>query len=486
MNRPTGNRILLFADHKWRDLPGLVTLKVELETNHGIDVAIAPYTAWWLALLRFRPNVVVLGHHPYGNRNPAIVRAAKEHGAAVAVIPVEGRPNTLEGIEWAAGRDIDVSGVDLWFTWSEVMRDTTLRVSPLSAEQVVVGGVLRFDFYRSPLSDLLPSRSDVASRYGLSPDRPILTWATNFTHAKFADKVEEARQSYSESGTLRFYKDRELDDSIARDHRAQQYALASIRKLLDAVPNLQVLLKPHPSEDVQPYQDFVRDVASESPGRVGLALDCYIWDVLRASDLHVHRLCTTGVEAWVANVPTIDLHSDDYYPWTLRTRSPIQEAAAVDDVVEDFDGLAERVRYYLSGGHPTPEQTRARSEYIRRWFYEIDGRSAQRHAEPLARFLASHHTTPFRPQSRGELRANILINTRRALGLEYADSLRFWHQRPTSNVDMLGQRDRTVSQADVHSWSAKVRGGLATAATRAGDDLQRTNMEPWPSPRVPR
>jgi surface carbohydrate biosynthesis protein len=460
-------RVVLLADHKWRDLPGLATIKVWLEERFRIQTIIASVGSWRSALVTFQPHLIALTHMS-GVRNQLIARRAKEMGAAIAVIPTEGRPNTKELMEWATGRFSDVSQVDLWFVWSATMKDFMVESEVLSRDRIVVGGVPRFDFYVPPLRSLLMSREQFVEEYGLMPGKPVVSWATNFTLSRFAKRDQDL--------LLIGFKDLAMDrldtfqnpQEVAKhDFAAQQKTLLAMHLAAGEFPDVNFVIKPHPAEDVAVYVNFITKCRSQSITNISLVTERYIWDVLNAADVHIHRLCTTGIEAWFLGLNTINFHVNEYGGWSLNEEEPAAQAVAGEDVVLDQDRLMERLRHYLSGGRLPREKKEARERYIRSWLYRVDGESSKRHAQAICEFLQVRCTLPPISLSQIGIYGLSKMLARRSLGLPFDATLRLWQRKKAGiTVDRIGQRDRIVEQSDVVIWSNRVRSVLGDKLVR--------------------
>src|SRR5207253_5058181 len=75
--------------------------------------------------------------------------------------------------------------VDLWFTWSDTVRDFMLQRSNIPPDRVVAAGAHRLDIYSPPLNASIMPRVQFLSKYGLNPERPTISLATNFTCTKY-------------------------------------------------------------------------------------------------------------------------------------------------------------------------------------------------------------------------------------------------------------------------------------------------------------
>jgi surface carbohydrate biosynthesis protein len=389
-----------------------------------------------------------------GSRNRAIAEAAHRVGTKVVVLQTEGRPNNVEIMDYAVGRDVDSTTVDLWFTWSDTVRKFLLERSSIPAERVVAAGPPRFDIYREPLHALVRPREELLRKYGLDPARPTITVATNFTCTKYHQTNRNfLRADWKDLGLSVQPSFSEPDAFAAADFEARERTLSVIRGVLANRQSVQVLMKPHPTEEHERYREFVRGCEREFGRRIAFIGLEYIWDVLNAADIHVHRMCTTGVEAWFLNVPSVDLHVMDYHAWSLKLPGAATEAVAGHDLVHDLNGLLTLIDYYLAGGQPSPEQLQARATYIEKWLLAVDGRRTEAHANALASLLQGATR-----KSDGSLADRVKVTARSAMRKM---GLRTWEAEA---VDRLGQVDCRISDDDAAIWLNRIRNILEPLA----------------------
>jgi len=459
--------VAIVVDQKWRDLPAAAALAVWLEERHGLTSALLPYGRWRETVVSRRPRALIVTHMN-GSRNATIADVARRMGARVVVIQTEGRPNNVEIMEYAVGRNLNAAAVDLWFTWSETVRDYMLQRSTMPADRVVAAGAHRFDIYSPPLKRLIVPRAQFLNKYGLDPSRPTVTMATNFTCTKYSrTNADFLRSDWKDLGLSSQPSFSQPDAFAAADVEARERTLDVARGLLARRPNVQLLIKPHPTEEHDRYREFAAE-CNERGSRVAFIGLEYIWDVLNASNVHLHRMCTTGVEAWFLDVPSVDLHVMDYHGWSLNLPGAAREAAAGCDLVRDLDGVLASVDHYLAGGRPPADQLASRSAYIKKWLLDLDGRRTEAHAREIARLLAS---TPRDPKHRPTVVDRVRVSARKALRKL---GRRTWDSEP---VDHLGQVDCRISEDDAARWLARVRSVLAPhIASRATDSLDDSSL----------
>jgi surface carbohydrate biosynthesis protein len=464
--------IVLVVDHKWRDLPGMAALAVTLEDSHGLTTGLVPYSQWQQSLIEDRPQVLAVSIL-YGRRGREIVRAAREMGVKIVVLMTEGRPNNIHSMTYSVGRGSGIGDADMVFAWSATLRDFMLQERVLTEDRVKVVGAHRFDIYRPTLDRLIVPRKVFAEKYGLDPQRPIVSWATNFTIADFHLQNQDFLvRDWKNLGVSSFSPYTRPLESARNDWEARSQSLAIMRELLRARPQIQLMVKPHPAEHHDAYKEFVLTCRRELGNRVVFIGAEYIWDVLKAADVHVHRLCTTGVEAWFLDVPSIDLHVKDYDPWSISLPGACAEAVPGCDLVQRLDSLVERVDYYLAGGRPTAEQYEARERYITRWLYKVDGLRCQEYGRELMTLVGQRGRISRPAFSRQNIPLYSKAFATKLLGENAGTRLRFWKRQGDGKTDKIGQVDKVISDDDVILWKDRVRRiRLTTTGAGRSSDL---------------
>lgn len=416
-------RVLLLVNFKYRDLPGLALLKVLLEARGPYEAVLAPNVAGLggVPYLRsVKPSLVVFPNF-VDQAEIASARLLRDCGIGVAVMPTEGMPIVPERRLVLAGKFVDFANVDLFFIWNRTVAELVRSLGTIPDERCRVAGVPRFDFYHTPLRKLILSRGQFCSKYGLNPRRPTITWATNFGLTRFAGKPSEV------AGFIQYVRAKGLADSpLYRDIPALiDGQVESRRVLTEAVlraagqfREANVVIKVHPVEEGDWYQEQAR---SAGLGNVRIVSREYIWDVLNATDVHLHRACTTAIEAWLLDKPTVDLQ---FVPgeWVFR-----QEFAPGGDLASSADQLLTQLHYHLAG-HGIPEEQRAARTSIIEWFSgAADGQSASRHADAIHAWLEGAEWNPEPPSwTWKELRFAATSRIKSLVGLQPYHSMREW------------------------------------------------------------
>jgi len=461
-------RILLLSIHKIRDLPGLALLKAQIETRYGYKCFVANVGSLGLLVPSFQPHLVVF---PWMWTRQEVDWAKKlgQMGISVAVLLAEGfaywEPLRLQ----MAGKFTDLKYVDIHFQWNDEIAELMRLHRTLPEDRIFVAGVPRFDFYRHPLQRLFMAKAEFCTKYGLQADRPIVTWATNFGYVKYVGHPEAVRlaQKSSEAGGIRdFPPYGSFSRGVAVEGASREIQTSAIVKMAREFPDVSFVIKVAPGEDDQWY--FRQQEAAGVDNLVIVGSE-YIWDVLNSSDVHLHRTCTTGAEAWFMGKPTIDLQLNPDEMWFS------QDLASGGDVARSFAELIERVSYYLSGGEIGPEKLRAREAMSHRWFYKVDGRSSVRHADTIHAFLENQPSEPRIPRDWKNLTMIAKGHLRHLLRLEPYESLLdllpfFRSDDPSGDQRFLVNRERYFTSHEVDGWVKRILWALKGEEQVAGVD----------------
>lgn len=437
--------ILFFVDHKWRDLLSSVYIKLLLEQK-GHKVSIVRNGFERFIMPAVQPDAVIF-NHVYEDKRANLIKRFKADGLQVIVLPTENIPVMEQVKQMFAGQMSDISIVDLYFVWNDEVGDIMRESGTIDESRIKVTGVPRYDIYRPPLSSLITRREDFLAKYGLNADWPVITMTTNFTLAGFADKNIDFFKK-----DVKGLKSDQIGynhDLVLKDLRSREIFHDAFEKLVSDYPEMNFIIKPHPSEDHTPYYDILKKFnSSTSSNRVAVVLTEYIWDVLGATDILLERSCLTGMEAWSMGKPTIELslNPDEWYH--------SEPMALGSDEVTDYGQLRQRIDHYLAGNKTDPEKVRHREETINRWCKDLDGRACLRVTDEIDRFLANKPNVT-RRFSWSDLKTYMLYYSfiypdYRLLDLKLYKN---WGKK----IDKLGRTDKYFRAKDLRYWENRIR-----------------------------
>jgi surface carbohydrate biosynthesis protein len=448
-------RVLLLAIHKLRDLPGMALLKVLLDEKYGCDTLVGNLGTTELLVTTFRPHLVVLPWL-WLARDVEYAKRLKRMGIGVAVLHAEGYAHWDPLRLQIAGKFNDLSPVDLHFSWNEEIADLMREHRTVPDERIFVAGVPRFDFYRPPLQRLLMPKKEFCAKYGLRETRPVVTWATNFGFVKYVGHPDASwiAAKYSDAAVVKDLPPfGTFERAVAVEDASRRIITDALTEIASRRPDVNFVIKVHPGEGERWYRQHPRLARLDNIAIIGGE---YIWDVLNSSDIHLHRSCTTGPEAWMMGKPTIDVQLNPEEAWFS------EDEAEGTDVARSAKELGDQVEHYLAGGAIPAAQLEGRARLVKRWFHAVDGESAARHAKVISEFLAARATEPRIPLNVKTVGMRVAARLKRTLGWEPYDSLRdvvpmFRRRVSAAEASVLVNRDRYLSTREIESWTSRIR-----------------------------
>lgn len=185
--------------------------------------------------------------------------------------------------------------LDFFFAWGNVQAEW-LETIERSADKVIRSGNPRFDLLRPEYRSLFElERQALNERYGR-----IILFNSNF--GKFNTNMGVDFVSYlKEAGKLpdsqseQFYR-----DATAFEARHMREFTSSIPRVAERFPGHTIIIRPHPSEAHEPWQEL-----TAQHDNVHVLYEGSVHEWIMASDVVVHVNCTTGVEAYLLDKPAI-------------------------------------------------------------------------------------------------------------------------------------------------------------------------------------
>lgn len=240
----------------------------------------------------------------------------------------------------------------------------------VARERIRVIGHPRFDLYAKP--ELLFSRAQMATMYGLDAAKPWLLFPYNFNFAYIKDDVRKSLISRGYAVTQSFI------DSM-RD--ARDAFTNMVRAVAAAVPDAELILRVHPA-GYEASSLYANDAARFANLHVIAEYDIANW--IAQSALTVVWNSTSAMECLVANTPTICFEPEPFgevYDYDVNRILPVYRK--IDEVVD----IARRA----------PDVS---LDYdwalFERWYAHRDGRNAERLADVVLELANAYdaHTIP--------------------------------------------------------------------------------------------
>lgn len=264
--------ILIWADSRWRDSFGLALLSHELDSvgvkNMVVDFQLVPQVME--AMGEYVSGVVL--NHTIGKRNHQIIRQTKRVGGSVFVIPTEGKP-TPENEQWFYDNSV---GYDRLFSWT----------NEFQPPKTIVTGSPRFQIYTN-YRQFIDSRSVISDKYRIPKGKRNIVFVSAYPQAKFTYKNslfnEQDWHDLKRTGAAKSAK-----QSMAEMAEFGRY----IYNFADGDTN--IILRPHPMEDLLWWQQFQGNLFADTGHKSYLISQEYVFNLLSLADMWVTKKnCTT-------------------------------------------------------------------------------------------------------------------------------------------------------------------------------------------------
>jgi len=360
------NKVFLICDQKWRDLP---TVSLFSEALKKIDIkAIIVNSREAKHLIPiYQPDIVVL-NNLYSPDLQELAKTLKALNILVVVLPTEGRGEpSLDRLN--DGTFSDLQSVDLYFTWNTRTKKTLekkykhVNFFPL--------GCLRYDLFDKKFEKFIKPKKLSNLKYKLRSKAKTVLWTTKFGYAKIFEQNIKTQKiffnSLKKSMVTHCYDLDGIDwkkipenQSVTRLMHAKMFF-----KLVKSMPQVDFLIKPHPTEETRFYEEFIENLNLKN---CKVCKEEFIFDLLETTDLLIQQKCTTALEAWIANIPVIDLSISKFseFDWP--------EYIIGNECVSNFQGLFEKVNYILNNNYkPSKSKMQTRLYWIREFTNKLEG-----------------------------------------------------------------------------------------------------------------
>ena len=471
--------VMIVTHSKWRDLAGNALLKHWLNDEYGYPTDLINGIGWkgsyWDILIKDRPDVIVFPKFwdiPRFKQWLVNSNIDGSYRPITVVIPTEHETWGMDDDElaryprWISSLG-DLSSVDLALCWNQRMADVLCRFTNIKDEVIEVTGNPRFDYYANPFGTLAGSRTALLKKYRVPADwgGQIVTVATAFP---YADLIGQAETEKYES-IHRFYVQRSMNtpsgifEALVQDnYESRESFVRFCRDLLRAEPDTWLILKPHPEEDAAFYLD-----ALGTHPRLSFVDQEFSFRVLAVSDLHVLHNCTTGREAWLCGLPTINLVPTEESQAFLQLAKPGHLNAF------DSDQALHLAHDILHNGDAVSDTLLAeRKRILDEDFQIVDGQRARACARTISSTIDRIGRTRT-PWARRGWRQRATFGFRRELSAMYRalrSTGRGRRNMRNSAQNGTGRSDPVFSPGEERKWLRHIR---AVAEVTADPDAER-------------
>ena len=315
--------ITIPVEAKVRELDEKVLLAAKLAADRNVvvlgpDTSVDPYAE------ERGTDVHFVNGAASSPQRTRILSTLARRGTKVLLLDTEGA-NAVATPTFHARFDAElVPHIDRYLAWGHGPAELAIRTVGFPRDKVVVTGLPRFDTLRPPFDAIHEAaRRSIRERHG----RYVLL-NTNLTRANpFATGV---------------VRDLAPDLEMMENQRALMKAYAeAIPAIVRAVPNVNIIVRPHPGENVETYEKMF---AGESRIRVVHEGSVQPW--IKEAVAVIHNNCLTGVEAVVAGIPVVALSPTGW------TQADFTIANAVSNAARNTEELVAFIEACAAGRPP--------------------------------------------------------------------------------------------------------------------------------------
>lgn len=440
-------RILITVDHKWRDLPATMVLKYFLERFFNCSVYICRQGSELQFCTVYLPHCVIFPHI-LDESKVVFSKILKQMNIDLIIYPTEGIPSLKRIYEFYSGKFVDMSQISVQLCWGKGSYQIYREYDTVPENKLKVIGSSRFDFYTSPLNKLTPTKQNIFNKYGLSSDLPTVLWTTNFVKASSYEINKDAYLNDIKNYKLTTcFPD--PDDSAKQDITTRNMMLDYFKKFC-LNQNVNLLIKHHPMESPIFYQNL-RAEFKNTKCRVAIVQNNYIWDLIPYVDLVVQRSCTTGIEAFIAKKPVLEMQinpSDNYYI--------NEELNGCSDLITSYESFELYMKKYIQHKDIMPEQINNQKKFLDKWCDLTDGKNTFRLASFISQYVNAKNSNPkllLNKESVKQLFRHYLYSV---LKLPYYLPLKSILSRKEP-PDFIGRHDKWITQTDVEQWNQLIQ-----------------------------
>lgn len=284
--------------------------------------------------LRLKNAILVL-KNVIGGKRPWKYRRYKELGHRI--IQLDEEAGIFEGDKdfWRIelNRRLDIAKMDaddFVCTWGPFQAEYYKSLNPPCADRIIATGHPRMELGAPRFSELFRAEADeLRARYG-----NFILINTNLL-ANNAHGIDVLLAWHKVAPEDEEFRTRLLEQCAYEVRRAGHF-IELINHLSNAFPDRQIVVRPHPAEDIRTHHALLRYIP-----RVTITRDGSLHAWLLGASVLVHGGCTTAVEAHLCGTPIINFHPvvderfDILLPNLLGVSCKTPEAAT--DAIRHFE-----------------------------------------------------------------------------------------------------------------------------------------------------
>ncbi len=391
-------KIVLICGNAQRELSMLQLLKKEIENTLTADVwiigSIADIQKIYYLLNRIQPEMVFISQI-IENVTRDIAGYVRKSGALLCVLPVEFTFSEADYDQIFNKNQGYNKYLDYYFLTGPKMLNAALRLSDIARSKMFVTGTPKVDLYKNINAKKVLSRTEFIDRYGITQDLKNVFVFTSFpiTPLSYLRKQKVLKDKMD---LLTKWNRRVID--------TRKIYIKDIAKLCIDFPDCNIILKPHPLEDVSYY----KEITSKN---FYLVDDITFNDVVKSIDLAIYWHSTIATECWISNINVIQ-----YIP-VNNFENLESDFTRGNPSIDNYKDLKKGVLKYL---HQKLDKKylNYQKNYLKLCYYKLDGMSAKRVAVKVKDILQNNRSINLTYKPVTSAMMHTFIITEKLLGIK--------------------------------------------------------------------
>ena len=350
---------------------------------------------------------------------------------------------------------------DLYFFWNRTQFNVDKKTLNKSKTKLVLAGCPRMDFLTGKLYEsIFPDKDQLLQKYRLPVRNKTITIATSSQDAHFDENILRKKEKiqkkkYREAPN---YRDVVNNMRYLRDKTSE-----IINGIVENFPNMNIILKPHPNENIVFWQELV---GSLNANNIFVSIGEPIYHLLKVSDLHIsHNVCTTTYEAMMTGVPTAEIHTKN-----SKSLYASDHLYLADYIIESFGDLSEKVQDILINNKFTRDKSKndQLNKYTEKYLYKVDGNRCREYADKIDGFIRNSTLIEVDINILKQIQLlikysylrgrKIISEIKRGLvQLAYSRNKKYKINNIDNRIDHLGRFDNRMKPGDEEYWFNKFK-----------------------------
>lgn len=282
---PTPIDVLIYFEHVVRELDACIILKNRLN-QLGLTAEVVPvHYNRYRSFIKYKPRIIVVPFL-FADKNDIVYSEFKEMYGDVIILNLhhEQLYNDMTKSLFMPKNEISKNAYHL--SWGKSFANDLIGAGVPSGNITICGNPRTDNYY-------CMSSNWIREKYSKSKDKDIIFIPTSFSWA-FVDEeyfIENAKIDPAE-----FYKKRDLTLSTAKEF------LYTIRKLARKFPDKIFIVRPHPFERNETYENLMKSLDShELENNILIEREGNVYDWIKECKLMIGWITTVTVEACLFN-----------------------------------------------------------------------------------------------------------------------------------------------------------------------------------------